>query len=408
MADLGKTLFLAVALPFISWGATDITFFATSDMHYGTNQDQRWIDNRVAMPAQINGLPGQQYPASVGGGPIANPLGILIPGDLVDKSDSIRFWNQYAAAYGVDGEGQVKFPVYDGLGNHDDPGLKPTVFGLYKARNQVRMKSARTKVSNMDSAGYNYSWDWGQVHFVNLNLYSGSVARTRDEIVAGLQSFRSLDFLKVDLAKHVGGSGRPIFIMQHYSFDGSSIGTLDKRPWWLDLDAEATYEVLKDYNVIGLLHGHSHGKKIYKWKGIDVFDDGTTQNGDLFAFRIKETRMFVVNRIGPEWGNLKFEKAITLGTPTATGPGAREARALPGTSLTLSIAGQEAHYGFPAGFERAEVRDLAGKVLVSFPVTSRALYWDRRDSQGGFVPAGVYFMKLSGKKSAKSLKLVLD
>jgi hypothetical protein len=349
-------------LPLLGLSAESLTFFSISDTHYGTTGAE-WIKNRKAMPDWINALPGLSYPASVGGGPVGIPKGLLMPGDLVDNPDS-ALWNEFTADYGIAGEGRTKFPVFDGLGNHDGPGTNPLIVTNYQNRNRARQISPLAKPTHIDSLNYNYSWDWGQVHFINLNLYSGSIPRTRESITAGHSAYHSLDFLKADLEKYVGNSRRPVFIMQHYSFDGTSLGVAGatSRPWWLVEDGEATYQVLKNYNVIGLLHGHSHGRKIYKWNGIDVFDDGTAQNGDLFVFRITEGRMFMANRVGDAWGTLNLEKAIDMGKVQVVSAHASKPK-IPISGKDLFISGSQIVFRNHGGFGMDKMRNPNGRLI---------------------------------------------
>lgn len=399
-----KSLFYALGTaPILLLGATDVTFFAVSDTHYGTT-GATWIANRKAMPDLLNSLPGQNYPALVGGGVIGAPKGLLMAGDLVDRPD-IGQWKDFLADYGIAGEGRFKYPVYDGLGNHDGPGTQALIVDIYKARNRLRLKSAALGIADMDSAAYNFSWDWDQVHFVNLNLFSGSATRTREEIVAGHSAFRSLDFLKADLARHVGRSGRPVFIMQHYSFDGSSLG--GAKPWWSPLDADATYQVLKDYNVVGLLHGHSHGRKIYKWNGIDVFDDGTAQDGDAFVFRITDGRMFAVNRVGAAWGTLKLDKSITMGEPVSLPRDGLADPVIKDRDLRLSIPEGGRIYNGRGGYHRAEILDLSGRILRTLVINGSDMHWDGRTGTGHLAPAGIYTLRLTGSRAGKALRFAL-
>lgn len=58
-------LALLSALP--AAAITDITFFATSDTHYGREFGHPYDSLRLATVDNLNALPGQHYPASVGG-----------------------------------------------------------------------------------------------------------------------------------------------------------------------------------------------------------------------------------------------------------------------------------------------------------------------------------------------------
>ena len=68
-----------------------------------------------------------------------------------------------------------------------------------------------------------------------------------------------LDFLREDLAKHVGTSGRPVIVFQHFAWVG---GMAD---WWQLEAKERFYEVVKPYRVACLINGHSHGASFAPW-----------------------------------------------------------------------------------------------------------------------------------------------
>ena len=60
----------------------------------------------------------------------------------------------------------------------------------------------------------------------------------------------ALSFLKEDLARHVGTSGRPVVLMSHCGFDTD---------WWHTNDWRALYDAAKPYNVVALpVRPHRH------------------------------------------------------------------------------------------------------------------------------------------------------
>jgi len=281
--------------------ALNLTFFALSDTHYGNDAGDREA-NRAALIETLNALPGRDYPLSSGGGTVSEPRGILLPGDVTENPDS-NLWNRYAENFGVEGEGKIRYPVYDGLGNHDEPGISQGILPRFIQRNALR----REKIA-LDSTGYHYSWDWDGVHFINLNLYSGTVQGTGIGNPLG-----AVDFLKQDLQTQVGNSGRPVFVMQHYPFDAPGF-------WWQETEKQATISILSNYNVIGLLNGHSHIQRFYSWNGLNAFDDGTAMSGEALVFHITEGRILAVNLIQGEWGNLLLDKNISMGNMAGLRP----------------------------------------------------------------------------------------
>jgi len=184
----------------------DVTFFVCSDTHYGMtytiqNANRTAIDN-------MNWLPGTEYPAAVGGGIVHSPRGVVVCGDLTDgKSEQ---WSQFMEDYGVNGEGRLAYPVYEGLGNHDGPVGGPVREGIKKRNSQ------RRGLTNISNNGLHYSWDWDDVHLVQLNIYAGDIRdkqvgrdfRSRIDMGKENEPEFSLSFLIEDLAENVGDSGR--------------------------------------------------------------------------------------------------------------------------------------------------------------------------------------------------------
>jgi hypothetical protein len=291
----------------------DVTFFVATDLHYGASEtaaaaNEATIDN-------MNSLPGTRFPADVGGGIVRTPRGILLTGDLTDNGagkDGREQWNAFVADYGVNSEGRAAFPVYEGGGNHDG-GPGSLVAQAIKARTLKR-----PAVKNVSSDGLNYSWDWDQVHCVQLNLYPGNERDKQGKLDGKWNDpDRSLDFLISDLKQNVGASGRSVFLLHHYGWDDFSLG------WWSDNEREALYNAIRPYNIIGILYGHSHAARIHKWKGVDVFNVGAGQRdpnaGECFVFHVTDNEMVAAHRKSNGWG-------VTLRKPIAT---AREQSATP-------------------------------------------------------------------------------
>jgi len=133
----------------VCWGARDLTFIATSDLHYyGTNVNlrmQAYID-------RINTLPGTAYPASVGG--VVGPLsGVIMNGDVTDSGNP-KEWELFTNDWGLAGEKRCKFPIYEGLGNHDTRG------GDFMISNIVARNKSRPGLMNVSTNGLHYSWEW--------------------------------------------------------------------------------------------------------------------------------------------------------------------------------------------------------------------------------------------------------
>jgi hypothetical protein len=394
------TLIRILVLAFIAsvpaaFGQTGLTFFATSDVHYGQNDDTKSV-NRSRMPGYLNALAGKNYPASAGGGPVGVPRGVLMPGDLIEES-STYLWGVYAAAYGLKKDGTVKIPVYDALGNHEFYGsVFPTIAANFKKRNIERKNILSYNIKDLDTANHHYSWEWDGIFFVNLNVWGG----LKKTLASGVpNAFNSITFLKKTLERNVGRSGRPVFVMQHYPFDD------EVEKWWPVSDRAALITLLKQYNCIGILHGHTHGKKFYKHQGIDIFDDGTVMKGDHLVFRIDKGKMLVMNRINDAWGSLQLEKEISMGATTGLEPPKPGEGRLPAFRLTVDGVGEI--YAGRAAPTAVEVLSLDGRAVRSLPVAGGSVAWDRRDRAGRSVPAGVYLFRIRTAAGQVHAKVIL-
>jgi hypothetical protein len=279
----------------------DVTFFVGSDTHYGASETITEA-NRQAIEF-FNMLPGTAYPEELGGGIVTTPRGMVLCGDLTNNGFTNE-WIAFTNHYGVNGEGLLAYPVYELHGNHDGP-LGNVV------RNGIRKRTARRPdIVESFSNGLLYSWDWDRVHFVNMGLFAGM-----DGTVGALGNTnwnnpeRSLQFLKEDLEKHVGDSGRPVILFQHYGWDeGFSCGW----NWWTQDARHALKDVIKDYNVIALFNGHTHGAYFQDWDGYDIISDGSTQRdpmpGECFVIRVTTNELFIAHRFKEKWGITKRKK----------------------------------------------------------------------------------------------------
>ena len=321
---------------------TDITFIAMGDPQYGGGAD----DKNTFQIAAINRFAGGPWRGGTpsAGLPIAEPLGVLIAGDLtqngkdgrdeaiISGSDEI---GQFILDYGLTGEeGSLNYPVYEGYGNHDfDPDAPATDFDWQffytedptpaadsvSERNPGRV--GLTEVSPATDG--HYSWDWGNVHFINANLFPGDEASQEDETSKTRDPRDSLSFIIRDLELHVADSGKPIVFMFHYGFD-----QFGQEPrWWTDAHKEAFKEAIEPYNVVAILHGHTHATYAYTWEGYDVFNVGSPyytaynddERGHFTLFRITDTT-FEVSDIAwtpeaqgtdPAFGNWFQHKELT-------------------------------------------------------------------------------------------------
>jgi len=304
-AAAGFICFLSLLQPQIlsdtSTAGYDLTFFLVSDLHYGLNENT--AASNQAVIDEINALPGTPYPEGILRGKVKKPLGVVVPGDLVEhghKKTGLKEWEAYTRDFGVAGEGRIVFPVYEGFGNHDGGEEHPIRQGI-KNRNPQR-----PGLTHISKNGFHYSWDWEGIHFIQLNLFPGTVA---DEIPnpMGLpfqgswkEPLYSLKFLRADLKKHTKTTKQPVILFMHYGFD------VWGKYCWSERERKVFYKVIKNYHVVAIFFGHTHVVQTVKWKGISTFCVGSSQKssgpGEFMVVHIRKNKMYVLERKIDNWG----------------------------------------------------------------------------------------------------------
>ncbi|MBP6908912.1 MAG: metallophosphoesterase [Candidatus Saccharicenans sp.] len=286
----------------------DLTFFVVSDLHYGGTVNFRKL-NRQTVEA-MNSLPGQLYPEDKGvKGKVHIPRGVVITGDIVDDGsapDIEKTWQEYVEDYGLTGDKLLAFPVYEGFGESDGPSSGLVRVNL-KSRNRLR-----SGLRSISADGLHYSWDWGQVHFVQLNLYPGSAGEEYLNIwrrrVSGDARYpkHSLEFLIDDLRRNVGSSGRPVVLFEHYGFDSWS------EAFWTEKERSAFLQTIQPYNIIAIFWGHSEVPQGFSWNGIKTWCAGTSNHdpdpGEFLVVKIttgrKNGQLVVATREINSWGSV--------------------------------------------------------------------------------------------------------
>ncbi|MCX7047388.1 MAG: metallophosphoesterase [Candidatus Sumerlaeota bacterium] len=277
----------------------NITFIATSDVHYDAFENEDRNDRVRDTIQRMNAITSESWPASLGGGAIQKPRGVVALGDVIDDGDRIFEGKKqtapqyafFAADFGLDGtDGKLKYPVYEGWGNHDGPpaGKERNGFSFQaelKKRNALRKEKGW--LTGLSENGLHYSWDWDDVHFIQLNIYPADTQNPNVKYSAEWHNPQgSLTFMKEDLAKRVGSSGRPVALMSHCGFDTN---------WWIAEDWKAAYEAAKPYNVILYLYGHT-GTGVSEWAPAGesqkwaTINTGQAENG-FFVVQIENNSM---------------------------------------------------------------------------------------------------------------------
>jgi len=277
----------------------DVTFISTSDSHYRAaenKQNNEWDHESIL---QMNAITALTWPDKLGGGPIAKPRGVVWLGDCIDDGDkklgerslTEEQFRAFVADAGLDGtDGVLKYPVLEGWGNHDGPPVGKEKFGFsfqaqLKSRNAMRKE--KRLVSNVSENGLHYSWDWDDVHFVQLGIYPADKQRESVHYSPVWHDPQNaLAFLRADLAGRVGTSGRPVVLMAHCGFDTD---------WWVAADWKECYDAAKAYNVVLYLYGHT-GTGLRDWapegetKKWTCINDGQTTAG-FFVIHITADRL---------------------------------------------------------------------------------------------------------------------
>jgi cytolysin (calcineurin-like family phosphatase) len=288
----------ATPAPAVAETTPEVTFLISSDTHYG--QDQ-WANNESLNKQAINrmnGLEGTFWPSEAGG-VVRDIRGVIVPGDLTDSgtdSNLFGYWffghvdgfvDDYKVLGGT-GNNVIHYPVYEGYGNHD---IHNSATGVVKSEIASR-NAQRPNLANVSSNGYHYSFDWENIHFINLNVYPGG---------AGDAEF-SLDFLIQDLATEVGTSDRPVVIYHHYGFDPFG------RDWWTADERQEYLDALEGYHVIAIFSGHNHSAARYQRRDIPCFNAPRAKDQRFLAVRISAGQLVVAERSTDSWGSVWLER----------------------------------------------------------------------------------------------------
>lgn len=268
---------------------TDVTFIAFGDPQYGGGAD----DKNGFQVAAINGFPGTLWPEGSpwAGEPVDEPRGVLIAGDLtqngqdgrIDPLDSDEL-GRFELDYGLRGDdGGLRFPVYEGYGNHDFDPAQEGEYGPFNWQYHYEggaPAADRVAERNPDRVGLtaaaggtdgHYAWDWDWLHLVNADLFPGDEPSDAGDHSLTRDPRGALGFLEDDLAARVGDTGRPVIIMSHYGFDGFS----QQPRWWTEGQKDAFWAAIEPYELVLYLHGHTHATSTYEVEGRRVLNLGS-------------------------------------------------------------------------------------------------------------------------------------
>ena len=284
----------------------DVTFLVTSDVHYDAFENEDRNDRVRDTLHAMNGVTNLAWPEELGGGLVQSPRAVLVLGDVIDDGDRkldgrhqtpVQF-GFFEKDFGLDGtDGLLKFPVFETWGNHDGPPVGQEKLGFSfqaQLKRQNLLRQQKGWLANLSTNGLHYSWDWEGVHFVQLGLYPA------DEQNPRLKRYSpewhnpqgALTFLKEDLPRHVGTSGRPVVLLSHCGFDTD---------WWHTNDWRAAYDAVRPFNVILYMYGHT-GTGLRRWaplgedRTLQCVNTGQTEKG-FFIVQITDERVRLAYRI---------------------------------------------------------------------------------------------------------------
>lgn len=254
-------------------GISDVTFLAFGDSQFGGGADNK--NDLLVQALNVADAQLRWNPFGVDA-PVDRIRGVIIAGDLTQNGRDGRTFsdNEYGGftrIYGLTGNRILRFPVYEGYGNHDYFEWNNIGYRIPKAHpvaDSVAVRNfCRPHLTNRAPGLHgHYSWDWDNFHFVNVNLAASDVDPHHE--VPGVRDPRmALSFLQDDLLRFVYGTTRKVVIFSHYG------------PWetfeWDQAQIDALYEAIRDYPVAAYLHGHAHATSTYTWNGIPVFNLGS-------------------------------------------------------------------------------------------------------------------------------------
>ncbi|MEI7909964.1 MAG: metallophosphoesterase [Verrucomicrobiota bacterium] len=322
-------LLLLVPAGLAADAARDWVFLMSSDPHIGSDDAKAnppVTADEIAARAKANlagvlQLPGEAYPSDLlpglPAGKIPTPRALLLAGDLTDNAA----WPLFEKVFPPTLE-PGNIPVFVAAGNHDGPPSGATRLGII-ARNRLHAEAKRIDV--VAANGMHYAWKWAGVHFICVNLCPADSTDNETPFTYGKPGpgswndpLNALQFLK-DYLKNVG-PGEPIIIWQHYGYcEGFNFDW----NWWSAKQRRLFYDVVKEFNVVALLHGHTHAPAHYLWpdpkadpqevqrlfgdappkalRSFEVFSAGSVGGGDFYLFRILDERLFALHHNSRGW-----------------------------------------------------------------------------------------------------------
>lgn len=284
-------------------GVVDVTFLAFGDSQVYLDASQTENDDGRKNDLHVQALNAAEtlrWNALGVDEPVSRIRGVLMAGDITQNGRDVRETpaNEYKVFvddYGLCGNRTLRYPMYEGYGNHDFRSWANLLYGNeHPVADSVSVRNPCRMGLTNQAPGKNghYSWNWDGIHFINVNLAPSDVVPTVPDAPAGCRDPRqALTYLVDDLAGI--GPDQPVVIMHHYPPDSPDFE-------WDDAQIEAYYSAISGYNVIAILHGHWHDTSTRTWNGIPIFNLGSPYylsynpdgRGHFTVFRLTNDRIY--------------------------------------------------------------------------------------------------------------------
>lgn len=296
-------------------------------------------DQNALMINSINKIESQRWPSGTyppskkafhrAGRNFSDIRGVLVAGDLTENGSEpipphagyqrCTEYTHFRNDFGLCADKKLRYPVYEGYGNHDFPWSyqydnRHRVVDYIDRRNKFRPAVVWTSDDQSpNSQRGHYAWKWGDVHFVNLNVKpSGSDGEPKLEEIEKNKSDPAGNWKRrVDplwalsfLDAYVRDSGKvehgaQLVLVSHYG--PSDQGRFPRAERTRFCSKLKSYQKTKGVRVVAWIHGHTHKSDQYNWQcpdsdiTIPVFNVGSP----FYATPDHERRVhFAVFRLG--------------------------------------------------------------------------------------------------------------
>ncbi|MCD8041557.1 MAG: metallophosphoesterase [Tannerellaceae bacterium] len=272
----------------------DITVVIVADLHFDAPPETDQYYHVVTINnLENNFIFPQNAMSGIAGRAVTKIDGVIIAGDMFDQpgADILQLYKDRYEMQPDKDEKNIRYPVYPGYGNHDiDPissdslkNLEGRKFLLAYLDSVLHDKLAKGEILNLHPGSRSYSWNTGDVHFIQAQRFSGDTGY-------GESNF---EWLEEELATYAA-NGVPVVYIQHYGVDPWAL------TWWPQEARNRLFDLLDQYNIVAIFVGHTHIPTLQYYRGYPVYQvnnawpdrDG---NGSFAVMRIKGDAVSVAN-----------------------------------------------------------------------------------------------------------------